>query len=464
MTAIHQLQEDFRPTSVVIIDNFEFQENVQHQIINDKNSFHSYTTDLHVHDQISSDELCQSMLGLTSLNQLNYIHSLQQNQNQIEIELCCYFISEALFAAYLNKLINVFETESGLYSCLVLPEVNKLCSSELTCTLLLKSILMSEGIYDDLYEIFHTVFAKQFKMDEDKNFHESLYLVYGDQKIEKTPFHHLEELVLHSFDAFSDLQANEFDDLISHLYSMVFALKSVCQSDELMERMKDCDAHCLKVSSKTQSNAQSSDMPQLSDENHADVTMTVHVQFLHFVKTYKLIKTGTKHGDVGSTDHFMKTDKLNELLNLKLKKLLQSQRISTFGIQKLFWKSIYTLKYTHQLCQAVEHAFGKYTDVKHIKKSASGDICSLASLISEQLHVSVESSHGFLPDMKLFNAFQNLFSHIATINAYIAKVLEAGGVGVIEGNEKDLSEVDPCREDAIEGSESDQIFCMGIST
>ncbi|KAI1939678.1 hypothetical protein LOZ57_006122 [Ophidiomyces ophidiicola] len=259
---------------------------------------------------------------------------------------------------------------------------------------------------------------------------------------------------------------------------MVFALKSVCQSDELMERMKDCDAHCLKVSSKTQFNAQSSDMPQLSDENHADVTMTVHVQFLHFVKTYKLIKTGTKHGDLlqdavltnslitvhRSTDHFMKTDKLNELLNLKLKKLLQSQRISTFGIQKLFWKSIYTLKYTHQLCQAVEHAFGKYTDVKHIKKSASGDICSLASLISEQLHVSVESSHGFLPDMKLFNAFQNLFSHIATINAYIAKVLEAGGVGVIEGNEKDLSEVDPCREDAIEGSESDQIFCMGIST
>ncbi|KAI1969445.1 hypothetical protein LOZ51_000615 [Ophidiomyces ophidiicola] len=62
--------------------------------------------------------------------------------------------------------------------------------------------------------------------------------------------------------------------------------------------MRDCDVHHLKISSKIQSDAQSSDVPQLSDENHVNVTMTVHVQFLHLIKTYKLIKTGTKHEDV----------------------------------------------------------------------------------------------------------------------------------------------------------------------
>ncbi|KAI1923366.1 hypothetical protein LOZ64_001042 [Ophidiomyces ophidiicola] len=151
-----------------------------------------------------------------------------------------------------------------------------------------------------------------------------------------------------------------------------------------------------------------------------------------------------------STEHFMKTDKLNELLNLKLKKLLQSQRTSTFKIQKLFQKSIYILKYIHQLHQAVEQAYEKYTDAKHIKKSVSEDICSLASLISEQLCVSVESNSEFLLNMKLSEVFQNLFFHVATVNTYIVKVLETGGVGVGEENNKDLNEVDLCREDAVE--------------
>ncbi|KAI1919087.1 hypothetical protein LOZ64_002459 [Ophidiomyces ophidiicola] len=308
MTAIAKIK-DFRPTSVVIIDNFKFQENVQHQIIDDKNSFHSYITDLYVHDQISLSGLHQSMLNLTSLNQLNYIHSLQQNQNQIEIELCHYFISETLFTAYPNKLINVFETESDLYSCLVLSEVNKLYLSESMCMSLLNSILMFKSTYNGLYEIFHTIFTEQFNMDKNKNFHESLYLVYDDQKIEKTLFHHLEELVLHSFDVHITAM---FLQLIRDIHTMLnttdsdavqavisdLQIKSVCQSGELMERMRDCSVCHPKTDFKTQFNIQSSDVPQLSDENYADVIMTVHTQFLHLVKIYKLIKAGTKHGDV----------------------------------------------------------------------------------------------------------------------------------------------------------------------
>ncbi|KAI2129505.1 hypothetical protein LOZ52_006643, partial [Ophidiomyces ophidiicola] len=95
------------------------------------------------------------------------------------------------------------------------------------------------------------------------------------------------------------LQISEFNDLISCIYSMTFALKLICQSDELMERMGDHSVHHLKTDFKTQSDVQGSDVPQSSDENHADVIMTVHTQFLHLVKIYKLIKAGTKHGDVG---------------------------------------------------------------------------------------------------------------------------------------------------------------------
>ncbi|KAI2001697.1 hypothetical protein LOY97_006557, partial [Ophidiomyces ophidiicola] len=113
-------------------------------------------------------------------------------------------------------------------------------------------------------------------------------------------------------------------------------------------------------------------------------------------------------------------------------------------------KFIYTLKYTHQLCQTVEHAFEEYIDAKHIKKSVSRDICSLASLILKQLCVNIESSSEFLSDMKLFNAFQNLSFHVVNVNTYIISILEAGGVGASEENEKDLNEVDLCREDAVE--------------
>ncbi|KAI2077720.1 hypothetical protein LOZ36_006874 [Ophidiomyces ophidiicola] len=244
--------------------------------------------------------------------------------------------------------------------------------------------------------------------------------------------------------------------------------------------MKDHSVHHSKTDFKIQFNVQGSDVSWLSDKNHADVIMTVHTQFLHLIKTYKLIKAGTKHGNVGllfweltnfpihdqllqdavmanslitvhqSTEYFMKTDKLNELLNLKLKKLLQSQRTSTFKIQKLFQKSIYTLKYTHQLHQAVEHAFEEYTDSKHVKKSASGDICSLTSLILEQLCVSVDDKSEFLLNLKLSDTFQNLSSHVATVNTYIAKILEAGGVGASNENERDTDDVGLCREDAAE--------------
>ncbi|KAI1905642.1 hypothetical protein LOZ39_006757, partial [Ophidiomyces ophidiicola] len=98
----------------------------------------------------------------------------------------------------------------------------------------------------------------------------------------------------------------------------------------------------------------------------------------------------------------------------------------------------------------VEQAYEKYTDVKHIKKSVSEDMCSLASLILKQLHVSVENNSEFLSDMKSSDVFQNLFSHIATVNVYIMKVLETDGVSVSEKNENDSDEVDLCREDAIE--------------
>ncbi|KAI1910168.1 hypothetical protein LOZ52_005164 [Ophidiomyces ophidiicola] len=65
--------------------------------------------------------------------------------------------------------------------------------------------------------------------------------------------------------------------------------------------------------------------------------------------------------------------------------------------------------------------------------------------------------------MKPSDAFQNLSSHVATVNVYIMKVLKAGGVDVSEENENDLGEVDLCREDAVERSGSDQILCVGIS-
>ncbi|KAI1978343.1 hypothetical protein LOZ54_006318, partial [Ophidiomyces ophidiicola] len=97
----------------------------------------------------------------------------------------------------------------------------------------------------------------------------------------------------------------------------------------------------------------------------------------------------------------------------------------------------------------VEHAFEKYMNVKHIKKSVSENICSLASLISEQLCVSVENNSEFLLNTKPSNVFQNSSSHIATINTCITRVLEAGGVDVSEENEKDSDEVGQHREDAV---------------
>ncbi|KAI1908568.1 hypothetical protein LOZ61_005502 [Ophidiomyces ophidiicola] len=62
----------------------------------------------------------------------------------------------------------------------------------------------------------------------------------------------------------------------------------------------------------------------------------------------------------------------------------------------------------------------------------------------------VENNSEFLSDMKPSDVFQNLSSHVATVNVYIMKVLKAGGVDVSEENENDLGEVDLCREDAVE--------------
>lgn len=383
---------------MIIFDNFEFQENVRHQVMGDTGTFHSHTTGLLVQGcQIPPGGLTQDMLGSRLLDHADFSKAAGHVDNDVEQQITKYYIWEALQAAFPDELLHLFTDPAEASLRPARPVVSPLRPTKPTVHSPLGPILASEGSYDGLYDVFETIFLQQFGLDRDKDFRQRLHLIYGDQKTsafirgargqraeasqpydrhewalpvpaiwhlrlnfllmvvkafygglkwsqqattlfnhinylqrrhlpnEKPSFHHMEELILQSFDArvvavflqkLDDLmkrrgssanlkQPDELSavlktidsltacSLIDQVYKAMFDLDVVRRANKMADQPARPDSG--PESAETQEDAD----PAILNEEAKQFEMSVHIRFVQMVKTYKTIKVAVKEGDLG---------------------------------------------------------------------------------------------------------------------------------------------------------------------
>lgn len=254
---------------------------------------------------------------------------------------------------------------------------------------------------------------------------------------EKAPFHHMEELVLQSFDA----------RLVALLYIKIGDKCDVKKRDEVQAYLSNLsvpqflrlindirnsvlDQKVMLKASQVYRDTPKDSVPQI------DMEFVNHVRYLKVVQVYIILKYSIKHADIGllkraiawccllfngstsrnyaqgmlylyrliatdacdpelrrailscglvnlrgKPDTFFEADRLVELLNLQLKELLWARGNSTFDVDLLFQWSLPIINYLAPLKANLELTFGEHTNTEHTVKSPGTDIHTLAELL-----------------------------------------------------------------------------------
>ena len=248
----------------------------------------------------------------------------------------------------------------------------------------------------------------------------------------KGPFHHVEELILHSF------EARIIALLHVQLREVNINIEDSKAVEEYLTRMT-VEEYLLLVDNIYQQ-AFSKDIQQPStDSNHQDEEFRNHVRYLQQVETYATLKYAIKHADIGLIERVIdrcciyfhgskqtnyafemllfkrllatgaasvelkkailvnglvnlqgkedtshEIDRLNEQLNLQLKEILWARQTFIFGMDKLFRHCALTASYCSTLKEYLESEFGEKTWAGHTEKAATADIRDLAYEISKR--------------------------------------------------------------------------------
>lgn len=263
---------------------------------------------------------------------------------------------------------------------------------------------------------------------------------------DRAPFHHMEELILHSFDArivavFLRLIRGRCD--IKNIESVRIFIRSLSPQQLIAYiaeiRQTVLEEAVIHEANRTVATSEQSRCSSASTTPAKDTEFLNHVKFLQLVETYKVLKHAIKHADIGllkralsrcciyfagsssknyameliylwwisassasdpvlqravlanglvnqqgKANTFFEIDRLNELLNLELKDLLRSRGNSTFNVGALFRWSVLTSGYTSPACRLLERIFGERTNTDHTVKSAATDIQVLADILADE--------------------------------------------------------------------------------
>lgn len=309
------------------------------------------------------------------------------------------------------------------------------------------------------------------------------------------PFHHMEELILHSLDA----------RIISILYLHITDMCNIQSADSVDEYLSSLSAPELESIVDTifkqlfakETRAKYSDVCHDAENNSGvpqlDMEFVNHLRFIEAVEPYVVLKHAIKHADIGllrkaiarccvvfhgsssknyaremlhlyrlsatnaadpalqqailscglvnlrgKPNSFFEADRLVELLNLQLKELMWARGNSTFNVEHLFKWGLSMTNYFLLLRGAFELSFGQWSNTEHITRSPSGDIHSLAELLSkDSLHQKKYRQAKFSAPELLYKGFHRLLD-TAVIHAFNTDLKQNGNVtlGMEEGGEE----------------------------
>ena len=484
---------------IVVYDNFEFQENVKHQIIGEQPELRSVTTGKVISGaDIPEGGLKQSMLnqsiGLEAKDIID--NNLGLYEDEIQMQLSTFFITEAINNVYPDAVGSIFSGYPTLRPRIPQLDVLPVRTTEHWT---LGPIMYDEGSTGGHYGVTDSIFRDQLKPDL-VVYSDGLVLAYGDQataqllrtiKAEqqeasqdydrcewilpvaaifhlrmnflymvqrshmnaaavdppsslfhnmnfwgrkqipstKAPFHHLEELVLHRFDArvlgLLYTRLNYGGAAIEDPTNVQMRLSTMSHS-EFLNLVEDIRLAAFSRQSR-----------RPVKDSSIDIEFLNHIRFLQLVEIYKTLKHGVKYADIGlikrvigiccflfegsrqcryalemlhlyrliassattpelklailsnslvnlrgKEDSWQEVDLFLEHLNLELKRQLWARKNSTFDVDLLFETTALNGPYCAKIRTVIESQFGEYTNARHQLKSAADDIHMLAYELS----------------------------------------------------------------------------------
>ena len=142
---------------VMTYNNFNFQKNVKHQLVDNHETMRSVITDKFIHDaDISSEEFKQSMFHEHVFLWLHdLLESSDLHQNDIVNCISTYFIFKTIEDCYFNAVSCIFKSDKHFF--LKMSQLNIL-SSQITKHCNMSSILFNENMTNDMYEVTDIIF------------------------------------------------------------------------------------------------------------------------------------------------------------------------------------------------------------------------------------------------------------------------------------------------------------------
>jgi hypothetical protein len=258
----------------------------------------------------------------------------------------------------------------------------------------------------------------------------------------KAPFHHMEELIIHSFKAriialfLLYIKERTKDRCDVSDMEQVSAYIASLGPVELSRAIENIYASAFGAEIRAEANSKAK---RKGEESTAkDEEFINHVRYLQEVETYCTLKYAIKHADIGllqrvlprclvyfhgtgatnyalemlhlwrllstdacdpplkrailanglinlrgQEDSWLEIDLHNEHLNLELKELLFARRNGTFDVKTLFSNCVLSSRYITAAVKSLESSFGEYTSGSHTTKDPAADIRFLADILKD---------------------------------------------------------------------------------
>ncbi len=173
-----------RFNTIVAYDNFDFHENVRHQVSGKTGVMRSVTTGkVFLGHDIPDGGLLQTMLHENvPLDYMDVMVSDGTRRDKAHNQISTFFIAEAIRGVYSEAVQQLYGTEFDVKY----PRPPSLSEGRLpprkTEAYPLGPIMANEGTTNGTYDVHDTIFESQFKLKRETDFKNRLFLVYGDQK------------------------------------------------------------------------------------------------------------------------------------------------------------------------------------------------------------------------------------------------------------------------------------------
>ena len=169
---------------VIAYNNFDFHENVRHQVSGKIGIIRSVTTGkVFLGHDIPESGLLQTMLHEdVPLDYRDVMVSDGTRRDKVHCQISAFFIAEAIRGLFLEVVQQLYDADFNADYPQILLLLDGRLPPRKTEAYPLGPIMANEGTINGTYNVHDIIFKSQFNLKKESDFKDRLFLVYGDQK------------------------------------------------------------------------------------------------------------------------------------------------------------------------------------------------------------------------------------------------------------------------------------------